>query len=396
MSNGGSTTIASVEHSADAVIVTWADAHRSEFPLRWLRYECVCEQCGESRSGIRFVTPIDASKGIAVENCRIDEIGDLEIQWSPVQHRSRYERSWLRQHCLEKASREARVHRPTTWARELESQLPRVSFDGFVNETASRCDAFEAIRDFGLVHIIEGPAQIGIAERLSACIGAIEETNFGRVFDLKSVDNATSIGATAHPASLHTDECYRNMPTGIKVIHCVKDSDPDTGYSLFADGFRIGELLEQTSPDAFELLCGQPVTFNRRYEDAIIVASAPIFSRDFDGRLVGFRFQDRSMAPLDVEPSEVGTVLDAISALMELIGEPENQLRLRLSPGEAVLFDNHRLLHGRTGFTGSRHLQLSSVNRDTFISEMRVLQRQLGRPGPYLQVASGASCGVSP
>ena len=55
-----------------------------------------------------------------------------------------------------------------------------------------------------------------------------------------------------------------------------------------------------------------------------------------------------------------------------------------------MLFDNHRLLHGRAGFTGPKHLQICYVNRDTFISEMRVLERDLGREGPYLRIAGGA------
>ena len=70
---------------------------------------------------------------------------------------------------------------------------------------------------------------------------------------------------------------------------------------------------------------------------------------------------------------------------------PQNQIKIRLEPGEAVLVDNHRVLHGRTGFSGARHLQLCSVNRDTFLSEMRVLERALNRDGPYLRLASGGA-----
>ncbi|MFE4977674.1 TauD/TfdA family dioxygenase [Kitasatospora sp. NPDC056651] len=33
---------------------------------------------------------------------------------------------------------------------------------------------------------------------------------------------------------------------------------------------------------------------------------------------------------------------------------PAGRLRLRLAPGHGVVLDNHRLLHGRTGFSGER------------------------------------------
>ena len=371
------------------VRVTWSDGDTSRFPLRWLRYECVCNECGDSRTGIRFITPPALPKDLALTRCSVNAGGGLELQWAPGGHESVYERDWLYEHRLSSGPSARRVHRPTTWGSELSTELAHVSFDEFMTADARRCDALEAIRDFGVVHVVDGPVEQGTAERIANRIGPLEETNFGRVFELQSAENATSIGATRKPASLHTDEPYRNMPTGIKVIHCLQTSDAGTGTSLFADGFRLGELLQEQAPALFELLCTQPITFHRRYPDAIVTATAPIFCRH-DGRLHGFRFQDRSMAPLDMDLERVDAVLDAVTALMGLIADPSNQLRLRLEPGQAVLFDNHRLLHGRTGFSGARRLQLCSVNRDTFLSAMRVLQRDLGRPGPYDSIASGA------
>ena len=383
-----STSLKSVDHTDTSIVIEWADAHTSHFPLRWLRYECKCEQCGESSTGIRFVTLGMLSRDLSAKTSRDNDTGDLEVIWGPDGHRSCYDKSWLRQHCLETESRAKRVHNPTTWGQEL--VLPQVSFDEYENDAARRCDAYEAIRDYGLVHIVDGPPECGMAERLALKIGPLEDTNFGAVFDLRSTPDPANIGATNHPATLHTDNSYRNMPTGVVAIHCVQASDPGTGYSLFADGFNLARKLEQADPKAYEILCSVPIMFNRRYPEAIVMARAPIISRDREGRVIGFRFQDRSMAPLDIEPSQADLVLDAIAELMTHIDDPRNQLKLRLAPGEAVLFDNHRLMHGRTGFTGPRHLQIGSVNRDTFISEMRVLERDLGRESPYLRIAGGA------
>ena len=383
-----STSIESVDHTDTSIMIEWADAHTSHFPLRWLRYECKCEQCGESSTGIRFLTLAMIPKDLSVRACGDDNEGNLEVIWGPEEHRSCYEPSWLRRHCLENESRAGRVHYPTTWGQDL--VLPQVSFDEYENDASRRCDAYEAIRDYGLVHIVDGPPECGMAERLALKIGHLEDTNFGAIVDLRSTPDPSNIGLTNHPATLHTDNSYRNMPTGVVAIHCVQASDPGTGYSLFADGFNLARKLEQADPKAYEILCSVPIMFNRRYPEAIVMARAPIISRDREGRVIGFRFQDRSMAPLDIEPSQADLVLDAIAELMTHIDDPRNQLKFRLAPGEAVLFDNHRLMHGRTGFTGPRHLQIGSVNRDTFISEMRVLERDLGCEGPYLRIAGGA------
>lgn len=390
MHNESPGTIASVVHDKTSLTVGWTDGQQSQFPLRWLRYECTCELCGESSTGIRFVTLPNLARDLSVSECSVNASGAVAVTWLPDAHRSCYAPAWLRRHCLEPASRARRLHKPATWGCELLDRLPRVSFQGFANDPERRYDAYAAIREIGLVHIIEGPTEPGTVERLARIIGPLEETNFGKVFDLKSDPNAKAIGATRHPAPLHTDDPYRNMPTGIKVLHCIRDSDPGTGYSLFADGFHLAKQLEQSSPKVYELLCSVPITFHRRYQDAIITAVARVFSFDHAGRISGFRFQDRSMAPLDLAGEEVDEMLDAIIALMSLIEEPRHQLKLRLQPGEAVIFDNHRLLHGRTGFSGPRHLQLCSVNRDTFISELRVLERNLGRDDASLSFARGA------
>ena len=88
--------------------------------------------------------------------------------------------------------------------------------------------------------------------------------------------------------------------------------------------------------------------------------------------VVGFRFQERSMAPLDVAADQRDAVFDAICELIKLINAQDNQISLHLAPGEAMLFDNYRC---RTGLTGLRQLELCYVNLDTFISEMPVLER---------------------
>jgi gamma-butyrobetaine dioxygenase len=37
-----------------------------------------------------------------------------------------------------------------------------------------------------------------------------------------------------------------------------------------------------------------------------------------------------------------------------VVRDPRNQARFTLDPGDFVLYDNHRMLHGRTGFRGAR------------------------------------------
>jgi gamma-butyrobetaine dioxygenase len=52
----------------------------------------------------------------------------------------------------------------------------------------------------------------------------------------------------------------------------------------------------------------------------------------------------------------------------------------RLNDGDLVVFDNRRILHGRTGFASARHprhLQGCYLTRDSVYSATAVLRRQL-------------------
>ena len=67
----------------------------------------------------------------------------------------------------------------------------------------------------------------------------------------------------------------------------------------------------------------------------------------------------------------------ALRVFNRLIEDPDNQLKLRLEPGELVLFDNWRVLHGREAFEGKRQLIGCYFNREDFESRLRLLRVEL-------------------
>ncbi|CAI7647761.1 unnamed protein product [Penicillium glandicola] len=46
----------------------------------------------------------------------------------------------------------------------------------------------------------------------------------------------------------------------------------------------------------------------------------------------------------------------------------------KLEPGSALMFDNWRMLHGRSQFTGKRRMCGGYVNNDDYISRLRLLK----------------------
>jgi gamma-butyrobetaine dioxygenase len=68
----------------------------------------------------------------------------------------------------------------------------------------------------------------------------------------------------------------------------------------------------------------------------------------------------------------------AYRAFAEMIIKPDLMLTFRLGPGDCVVFDNTRILHGRTGFAaaGQRHLQGCHADLDGVASTVAVLRRE--------------------
>jgi gamma-butyrobetaine dioxygenase len=47
----------------------------------------------------------------------------------------------------------------------------------------------------------------------------------------------------------------------------------------------------------------------------------------------------------------------AYNAFAKVVRDLKHQYRFLLNPGDFVLYDNHRMFHARTGFTGPRHVR---------------------------------------
>jgi Probable taurine catabolism dioxygenase len=84
------------------------------------------------------------------------------------------------------------------------------------------------------------------------------------------------------------------------------------------------------------------------------------------------------MSALDVPEAEILPWYRAYRRFAAILREPAGELRLRLSPGDLLIMENNRALHGRTAFDpnlGRRHLQGCYVDKDGVESRRRVLER---------------------
>ena len=69
----------------------------------------------------------------------------------------------------------------------------------------------------------------------------------------------------------------------------------------------------------------------------------------------------------------------ARSLFIKLCNSKKFMIKFKLAPGDLMMMDNHRTLHGRTSFNGKvgkRHLQGCYIDHDSAESKMKYLERK--------------------
>jgi gamma-butyrobetaine dioxygenase len=374
--------IAEIEQQDRVLVVSWGDGHRSLFHYIWLRDNCFCEECGSvSSSQDRVLNLLNVPPGIRPLSVGVDEGGHVAIAWAPDRHKTVFEARWLRAHCYSKAERARRRHKPTLWAKELGNQLPEFSYSQASATDSSRLEALLLIRDYGFTIMRGTPQTPDGIEKLAKLVGyEVRDTYYGRIFHIETDPASDLLSSTSETILAHNDEGWRAVPLGIVLFHCLEASADGGGQNYLIDGFRVAEALRQEDAEAFDVLSRNPRQFSRSIAGEVEMrAEGNIICVDQDSNVVGLRWPFRFREPLDLPEPLVEPMYDATRKLLRLIYSGEFNVQFRLEPGDAVVFDNHRLLHGRTGFSGRRHVQFGYVDRDDFHMQLRLLARRLGR-----------------
>ncbi|MFT5219491.1 MAG: gamma-butyrobetaine hydroxylase [Planctomycetota bacterium] len=373
-------SIKSITRENRTLILLWADGHQSEFHNIWLRDNCRCSECGDRSGGHRYLELLDIDDNIEPATADVSQDGSLTIRWKNNDHLTEYPANWLRQHCYSAGAIKQRRAQPQLWDADIKQNLPVWDYQQIIDDEMLRRQTFERINNFGFAIIDNVPNHQQQIERLADIFGFIRETHYGRVFELLATPQQRILAQTSHAIRPHTDEQFRAPVPGLFMMHCLRASECGGGASILVDGFNAAEKLRLEQPEYFELLSQIPIPHRRFLHDEVdnvaLSAKWPSIELDRYGDLKAVHINERTMAPLDVEADLVEPVYRALKALLSLLYAPEAQLHYRLESGQAVVLDNHRVLHARTAFNGNRHIRQCHVDRDELFSRMRVLQNR--------------------
>jgi gamma-butyrobetaine hydroxylase len=365
-----------LEQAGRQVLVDWADGHHSVFHAIWLRDNCTCAECRHP-SGQRLLDTASLPADIAPASVSQTE-GAVTITWSGDGHRSTYAPAWLRAHCYAEAERARRRPAPRLWDAEMQSALPEAEHAVISRDEAALRAWLAAIETFGFALLRGVPVVPGEVTRVVALFGYVRETNYGRLFDVRSVVNPNNLAYTGLALGGHTDNPYRDPTPSLQLLHCLSSSTSG-GENTLVDGFRVAAALRARRPSDYDLLTRHPVRFRFQDEDTDLSAEFPILMLNPLGELIAVHYNNRSPEPFDLPPDQVEPYYAAYRHFVGLLESPAYQVRFKLEPGDLFIVDNLRVLHGRTGFSaaGQRHLQGCYADRDSLRSRLAVLNRSL-------------------
>ena len=260
-------------------------------------------------------------------------------------------------------------------AAAISAESPTMDYADITADESGTRLWLEKVARYGFCLVQNAPPNSAATEKLARAVGYIRETIFGGLWQFTANLAHADTAYTKEELGLHTDGTYSLDPPGCQILHCL-EFDGTGGDSVFADGFCIGEMLRSESPALFDLLCDAeiPAQYIDEERGIFLRARHPVFRLDSGGEIQQICFNNHDRAPFLLDAKKMPLFYQALAEFHRLANSAEMQWRKRLAPGEAILFDNWRVLHGRSAYEGRRTIAGAYINREDFQSRLRVLR----------------------
>jgi gamma-butyrobetaine dioxygenase len=364
----GDRTVTATVDDRGTVELRVGDAPARRLLGLWLRDNCPCRECAHPAGGQRIVDVTTLPEDVGPAGVRV--VRDrLEVDWDDG-HRSAYALAAL-------LAQDAGDDLPAPELWDAATPLPGpFEADGIRADPAQLEACLESVHRFGVAMVCAAPAQPGALEGLVELFGHVRETNYGRLFDVRTVVGATNLAYTGLALGPHTDNPYRDPTPGLQLLHCIS-ADAGGGETTLVDGFAVAEILGRVDPESCALLASTEVGFRYRADGVDLRARFPVLRPGADGAPAEVRWNTRSCEPFAFEPGLTEAYYRAYRGFGRLVTDPLLTRRAALVAGDVVVMDNLRVLHGRTAIVspGARHLQGCYADRDGLRSRLRTLRR---------------------
>jgi trimethyllysine dioxygenase len=366
------TTIERLDPADDGLHVQWGDGASSCYPWLWLRDHAHDKATTHPVTRQRLIETAALPADLrATAVLPLD--GDVRITWAGLAETTVLPIEFLHRFRSPEPADITSAPTPTLWDAAIIAGAPLwVDHDRVMAGDDGLRDWLRTVATWGFAIVTGTPPTAEASERLLRRIGYVRETIFGGFWEFTADLKMADLAYTNVYLPAHTDATYSNDAPGAQMLHCLH-FDGTGGESTIVDGFKIADVLRTEAPELFATLSQVPIPGRYIGDGSHLMAARPVFRHDHRGVLVQVSYNNADRAPFLLPAEEMTQLYAALRAFDDLANSASMRWSHVLRPGEALLFDNWRALHGRFAYTGKRMLCGGYLNREDFESRLRLL-----------------------
>jgi gamma-butyrobetaine dioxygenase len=367
----------SVAPHGNGLSVKLASGKTAYFNAYWLRDNCATSFDSQTRE--RTFDIFHMEKAPVALQADITSEG-LAVVWGDG-HRSIYAMEFLEKYAEGKRRADPANLPRRAWYSDHYASIAKFSQPQLLTDKNEVKKWIEALLVDGVSIVTDMPdSNEGLTETVKL-IGHVRPTFFGEFFDVKTHIKPTNLAYTAKALEMHTDTPAEDMAPGIQFLHCRANS-VEGGQNLFLDGMAVADDLRVEDPEAFRLLSETDIPYYCEHDDYDMRSRQRVIELDEHGVVTGVTISQHMADIFDLPQEFMDSYYPAFCKFGRMLQSEKYMMRFRLNATECIVFDNHRIVHGRSAYSatsGDRYLRGTYSDR----GEMRSTYRAMVSEGRF-------------
>lgn len=354
------------------------DGSAAYFNYHWLRDNCPTSFDARTRErsfDIFHLADAPRAKSATIED------DALTIAWMAEDHVTRLPLDVLRLYARGTRRPDPADLPRRPWYGDHYPDVARFTHDDLLSDRTAVRAWLEALIVEGIAVVTGMPDTDEGLTRLVRVMGQVRPTFFGDYFDVRTHINPTNTAYTSAALELHTDTPAEEHAPGIQFLH-MRANSVEGGRNLFGDGMAAADDFRRLDPEGFRLLSTVDVPFYCEHDTYDMRSYQRVIELDQHGNVSGLTISQHMLDMIDLPQTLLDEYYPAFCRFGKLLQDDRYIMRFRLEAGECIVFDNHRIVHGRAAYSatqGERYLRGCYADR----AEMRSTYRALVAEGRF-------------